>query len=106
MAAQRGAIEARPVSKEIDHYLVSDGDLRPKRTHLKRRLIEAGLKEDRCEECGIDEWRGKLISLPLHHVNGRGQDNRLEDLQILYPDCHSQPPNFGGRNRGRNRLTT
>jgi hypothetical protein len=53
------------------------------RTHLKNRLIAEGLKENRCETCGIAEWRGKPLSMELHHVNGNGRDNRLENLQLL-----------------------
>jgi 5-methylcytosine-specific restriction endonuclease McrA len=71
------------------------------RGHLKGRLLGAGLKEGRCELCGINEWRGEPLSLALHHVNGDGQDNRLENLQLLCPNCHSQTPNFSGRNMGR-----
>jgi hypothetical protein len=39
--------------------------------------------------------------MALHHVNGVGQDDRLENLQMLCPDCHSQTENFAGRNRRR-----
>jgi predicted HNH restriction endonuclease len=41
--------------------------------------------------------------MALHHVNGDGRDNRLENLQLLCPNCHSQTENFSGR--GRRRLT-
>ncbi len=99
-AAKRGDVVGRPHSKAIDHYLVAAGP-KPARDYLKRRLVEAGLKEDRCEGCGISEWQGKPLSLALHHVNGKGRDNRLENLQILCPNCHSQTPNFGAKNRRR-----
>lgn len=56
-AIQRGAVVVRPQAIPIDALLVS-GRVR-NRGHIKRRLIGAGLKEDRCEDCGIDEWRGK-----------------------------------------------
>ena len=59
--------------------------------HLKLRLINEGLKEYKCENCGCgDEWFGKPITLELHHINGNHYDNRLENLQILCPNCHSQ----------------
>ena len=71
------------------------------RHHLKRRLLNAGLKQNRCEVCGIEEWLGAPLSMALHHVNGDGSDNRLENLQMLCPNCHSQTANFAGRNRRR-----
>jgi 5-methylcytosine-specific restriction endonuclease McrA len=102
-AAHRGDVVGRPVSKPVEHYLVAGG-LRTNRGYLRARLIEAGLKEHRCEVCGIDEWQGKPISLALHHVNGSKRDNRLDNLQILCPNCHAQTPNFGVKNRRRTTL--
>lgn len=76
---------------------------RTQRGHLKLRLIAEGLKEPRCEECGLAEWRGRPLSIAIHHVNGDGQDNRLENLVFLCPNCHSQTDTFGGRNGHRRR---
>jgi 5-methylcytosine-specific restriction endonuclease McrA len=73
------------------------------RYNLKLRLINAGLKENRCEECGISEWMGSPLSMALHHVNGDGRDNRLENIRFLCPNCHAQTPNYGGRNGHRRR---
>jgi hypothetical protein len=89
-------LETRPTSTPIDELLVA-GRAR-NRGHLRSRLLRAGLKERRCEECGIDEWRGAPLSMTLHHVNGDPYDNRLENLRFLCPNCHSQTPNFSGRN--------
>ena len=74
------------------------------RGHVKQRLIKLGLKQPWCELCGISEWRGAPLSLALHHVNGDGNDNHLENLQLLCPNCHSQTDTFAGRNiRPQNR---
>lgn len=63
------------------------------------RLVAAGLKEERCEECGLEEWRGRVVPLALHHVNGDRDDNRIESLQLLCPNCHALTDTFAGRRR-------
>jgi DNA-binding CsgD family transcriptional regulator len=95
-AVKRGVIVPRPAVIPIDQLLVV-GRKGTNRTHLKSRLVKEGLKGDRCEICGLGEWLGKPLSLELHHVNGRGNDNRLESLQLLCGNCHSQTDNWGGR---------
>jgi 5-methylcytosine-specific restriction endonuclease McrA len=72
----------------------------------KKRLIGAGLKTECCEGCGLTEWCGKPIPLQLHHVNGDGRDQRLENLQLLCANCHSQTDNWGGRNVRRRATQT
>jgi len=65
---------------------------------LRKRLIKEGLKEYKCECCGRTEWMGKPISLELHHINGIKDDLRLENLQILCPNCHAFTDNYRGKN--------
>jgi DNA-binding CsgD family transcriptional regulator len=74
---------------------------RTSRSHLKRRLLEAGVKKNCCEICGITEWMGKPVSMQLHHRNGDGSDNRIENIQFLCGTCHSQTDTYGGRNGHR-----
>ena len=58
-------------------------------TKLRDRLFRDGYKERICECCGNTEWMGKPIALELHHINGDNTDNRIENLQILCPNCHA-----------------
>jgi hypothetical protein len=100
-AVRVGLLRSRPAAAPIDRYLVMGRKVN--RHHLKKRLLDSGLKTHRCEVCGIAAWRGKPLSMSLHHVNGDGNDNRLENLQLLCANCHSQTPNFGSRNSRRSR---
>lgn len=83
--------------RPIEQYLVKDSTA--KSDSLRRRLIKDGFKEARCESCGLREWMGGPIPLELNHKNGDHWDNRLENLEILCPNCHALRPTNGGRNR-------
>ncbi len=65
------------------------------RCQLKKRLLREGLLENKCCKCGNDgEWLGNNLPLELDHINGVNNDNRIENLRILCPNCHSQTPTF------------
>lgn len=75
------------------------------RGDLRKRLITGGLKAARCEKCGLDEWNGLPIPLEVDHVNGISNDNRVDNLMILCPNCHAQTPTYRGRNyKGRRKV--
>ncbi len=98
-AAMRGAVVGRPAFKPLEEVFAANT---PRgRGHLKQRLLQAGLKDGSCEHCGLAEWRGEALSLALHHVNGDRLDNRVENLELLCPNCHSQTDTFSGRNGHR-----
>ena len=66
---------------------------------LKKRLIAKGLLKFKCSKCEINEWCGQELSLHLDHINGINNDNRLENLRLLCPNCHSQTNTYAGKNK-------
>ena len=69
------------------------------RVVIRRRIIKENLIPYKCAICGIDSWNGKRLSLELDHINGINNDNRLENLRFLCPNCHSQTVTYGARNK-------
>jgi len=65
---------------------------------LKKRLIKEGIKEHRCECCGLSEWLNEPIPLELEHVDADHYNNTLENLKVLCPNCHAKTPTYRGKN--------
>src|SRR6266496_6665887 len=84
-AVASGRVQPRSHLIPLEELLVKG---RPtNRSHLKMRLLAAGLKENRCEICGVSTWMGTPLNAQLHHKNGDGTDNRLENIQFLCGNC-------------------
>ena len=66
---------------------------------LKKRLVKEGIKENKCEDCGIDSWYGKPISIQLDHIDGNSHNHKLDNLRMRCPNCHSQTPTYSGKNK-------
>jgi hypothetical protein len=67
----------------------SNNDIIIPSSRLRKKLIEDGVKKDSCELCNLTEWLGQKIPLELHHIDGNRFNNKIENLQILCPNCHS-----------------
>ena len=82
----------------VELLLVEDSDVQSYK--LKTKLFAKGLKKPKCELCG---WAAITsdgrIPLELDHINGVRRDNRIENLRILCPNCHSLQPTHRGRNK-------
>ena len=71
-------------------------------TTVLRRTALRRLTPHRCATCNnAGEWQGRPLTLQLDHANGRYDDNRLENLRWLCPNCHSQTPTYAGRGNAR-----
>jgi hypothetical protein len=100
--AQAMAAALRSEARPLADVLVAGSTY--SRRRLKERLYASGLKERRCELCGQGEtWRDRRMSLILDHINGIADDNRLENLRIVCPNCNATLETHCGR-RSRNPL--
>ncbi len=69
--------------------------------NLKKRLIKAGLLEEKCHECNLTEWRVCPIVLELDHKNGNNRDHRIKNLRLLCCNCHALTPTWRGRKNNK-----
>lgn len=94
-AWNRGLRCPRP-AQSLEQILTTDSDY--KSFKLKRRLFAANLKPRHCEECGWAQMtEDGYLPLELDHINGDSRDNRLTNLRVLCPNCHSLKPTHRGR---------
>lgn len=87
----------------LDDILIENSQY-SNRAWLKRRLIKSGKLKEECSDCGQKPlWNGKPLMLELDHINGIYNDNRIENLRLLCPNCHSQTPTSSGKNNKNNK---
>ena len=83
--------------RPVEEYLSNQ---RPIQSYkLKNRLLAEGLKQHKCECCGITEWNGQPAPIELDHIDGNRYNNTIENLRILCPNCHAQTDTYRGKNK-------
>ena len=81
----------------VTKYLTKDSTLGSSRLRIK--LLEEKLIDNKCYICGIlPVWNNKKLTLQLDHINGINTDNRLENIRLLCPNCHTQTDNYCSKN--------
>ena len=77
-------------------YLEKSQDIQSNK--VRKKLLNEGYKEYRCECCNLTEWLNKPIPLELHHLDGNRNNNTLNNYQLLCPNCHAQTDSYRGKN--------
>jgi len=63
----------------------------------------AQINGNKCSVCGISDWMGIAISLELEHIDGNSENNNINNLSLICPNCHSQTSTYKGKNKGNGR---
>ena len=96
---KKGQQKGSNVYKPASYYIENNIPLTSSK--LKEKIFRDGLKEKKCEICGISTWFNIELPLELHHKDGNHFNNKLDNLQILCPNCHSIQEGNAGANIGK-----
>jgi 5-methylcytosine-specific restriction endonuclease McrA len=80
----------------LEEYLQNSASVQSNK--IRHKLLDEGIKEHKCECCGLTTWLEKPIPLELHHIDGDRTNNTLENFQLLCPNCHAFTDSYRGKN--------
>lgn len=107
----RERLRAENISTE--HFIAPTGDKIVKRTKentfcenstvdqktLRKKYFQGNYTEYKCSICSQESiWQGKPLTLILDHINGINNDDRLENLRWVCPNCNYQLDTTNGKN--------
>ena len=99
IASNRGKFIPRKENRDV--LIRREGTIYKEKTKiLLRAYLQAGKKYECCK-CGLSKWQGKFLRLHIEHKNGDSMDNRIENLELLCPNCHSQTETYGIMKKNR-----
>ena len=84
---------------ESNAFIASGKAKSPKR--IRKYLLETS--GHKCNRCGNTHWNGQPITIELEHIDGNSDNNNLDNLELLCPNCHSQTPTYKAKNIGNGR---
>ncbi len=86
-------VPKRPISDYLENKFPIQSN------KLRKRLLKENIFEYKCSGCSGTEWMNQQIPLELDHINGNHEDNSLENLRLLCPNCHALTPTYRGKNK-------
>ena len=95
----KGQHKSNGKALSLMQYLQDSKDIQSNK--VRKKLLDEGYKEYKCEKCGLSSWLNNPIPLELHHKDGNHYNNSLENFQLLCPNCHAFTDSYRGKNSAK-----
>ena len=92
----KGTTKPSSIKMSLEEYLAKSKDIQTNK--IRKKILEEGIKPHKCEHCQNTEWLGQPIPLEVHHKDGNKNNNILDNLELLCPNCHALTDTYRGKN--------